>query len=67
MLIPKATYHNHTRDLFVLTKAQLLIGKPFKVPRRHFNGTSLHLMVDIAISVKFKFSSEENFIVSFTW
>ena len=58
MLFPKASYHNQIRDLFVLTKAQLMIGKSFKVPRQTFQ-LSLHLMADIDITVKFKPSSEK--------
>ena len=44
MLIPKATCHKHIRDLFVLRKAQLMIGKPFKVPR-HLNCSLLLMAV----------------------
>ena len=60
MLIPKETYHNHIRDLLVLTKAQLMIGKAFKV--QTFQS---YLIADIAISVKFKPSSEEICVISF--
>ena len=42
-----------------------MIGKTFKIIRQTFKLYKSSLTADIAISVKFKSSGEENFIISF--